>query len=58
MCNIQTKTKHLLLMLFLFLSSQAFAQDDPASLEAMIANHKTVRTVLEIRAISELGVYT
>lgn len=56
-CNIQTKTKHLL-MLFLILSSQAFAQDDPASLEAMIANHKTVRTVLEIRAISELGVYT
>lgn len=33
------------------------AQSDPASLEAMISNHKQVRGLLELRAIAELGVY-
>lgn len=48
---------YLLAALFLFAVAEAKAQTDPASLEAMISNHKTVRTVLEVRAIAELGVY-
>lgn len=30
--------------------------NDPVSLEAMISNHRTLRTALEIRAVAELGV--
>ena len=55
---IKSRVTTLLLLLLPLLPSHVRAQDDPGSLEAMIANHKTVRTVLEVRAISELGVYT
>lgn len=52
--------KALLLALLTMLPIRGFAQfgiTDPASLEAMIGNHKKVRTILEIRAATELGVY-
>lgn len=44
-------------MAICILPSSIRALNDPASLEAMIANHKKVRTLLEVRAIAELGVY-
>lgn len=56
--NIKARIKFLSLLLLLLLPSKTWAVDDAASLEAMIENHKAVRTVLEVRAISELGVYT
>lgn len=52
--------KALLLTLLTMLPIRGFAQfgiTDPASLEAMIGNHKKVRTILEIRAATEIGVY-
>lgn len=55
---IKTRVNPLTLLLLLLLPSHVWAQDDVGSLEAMIKNHKTVRTVLEVRAISELGAYT
>ena len=55
---IKTRVNPLILLLLLLLPSHVWAQDDVGSLEAMIKNHKTVRTVLEVRAISELGAYT
>lgn len=45
----------------LFVSHEAKALDvptDPASLEAMIHNHKTVKAVLELRLLAEEGVHT
>ena len=55
---IKTRVNPLILLLLLLLPSHVWTQDDVGSLEAMIKNHKTVRTVLEVRAISELGAYT
>lgn len=49
--------RYILLFLMCVLPSCIWAQDDPVSLEAMIYNHKKVRTLLEVRAIAELGVY-
>lgn len=49
--------RYILLFLMCVLPSCIWAQNDPASLEAMIANHKKVRTLLEVRAIAQLGVY-
>ena len=48
-----------LIVLFLLLPREASASSmptDPASLEAMIHNHKTVKAVLELRVIAEEGV--
>ena len=45
----------------LFITSEAKALDlptDPASLEAMIHNHKTVRAMLQLRTFAEEGVIT
>ena len=44
-----------LLATFMIVAVGAKAQGDPASLEAMIQNHKKVREVLEIRAAAEIG---
>ena len=49
--------RYILLLVICILPSSIRALNDPASLEAMIANHKKVRTLLEVRAIAELGVY-
>ena len=51
----------ILLFVLLVFPMRMYAQfgiNDPASMEAMIGNHKKVRAVLETRAILELGVYT
>lgn len=48
-----------ILVTILFLSAMGVqAQSDITSLEAMISNHKQLRSVLEVRAIAELGLYT
>lgn len=49
--------RYILLFLMCVLPSCIWAQDDPVSQEAMIYNHKKVRSLLEVRAIAELGVY-
>ena len=50
--------QYIMLCLLCFVASAAEAQTDPASLEAMIQNHKDVREVLEARNIAELAVFT
>ena len=60
MSNFQLQSffrRNILAFMMAILPSAMWAQDDPLSLEAMIDNHKTVRTVLDVRAIMELGVY-
>lgn len=60
MSNFQLQSffrRNILVFMMTILPSAMWAQDDPLSLEAMIDNHKTVRTVLDVRAIMELGVY-
>mgnify|MGYP001647766187 FL=1 len=60
MSNFQLQSffrRNILAFMMVILPSAMLAQDDPLSLEAMIDNHKTVRTVLDVRAIMELGVY-
>ncbi|HCZ23238.1 MAG TPA: hypothetical protein DHU72_07695 [Rikenellaceae bacterium] len=44
-----------LLAAFVFTTIGVQAQNDPASLEAMIQNHKQVRGVLEVRLAAEVG---
>lgn len=44
-----------LLAAFIFTTIGVQAQNDPASLEAMIQNHKQVRGVLEVRLAAEVG---
>lgn len=44
-----------LLAAFVFATIGVQAQNDPASLEAMIQNHKQVRGVLEVRLAAEVG---
>ncbi len=49
----------LMSLCLLFIPKEAKAIDsptDPASLEAMISNHKTVKAMLELRALAEEGV--
>lgn len=46
-----------LFLLFSLLSHAQVGINDVPSMEAMIGNHKKVRTVLEVRAIAELGAY-
>lgn len=58
MSNFQLQSffrRNILVFMMAILPSAMWAQDDPLSLEAMIDNHKTVRTVLDVRAINGTG---
>ena len=44
--------RYILLLVICILPSSIRALNDQAALEAMIANHKKVRTLLEVRAIA------
>lgn len=55
------RLRHIIIMCILILMPTAahaqFGINDAPSMEAMIGNHKKVRTMLEVRAIAELGAY-
>lgn len=57
--NYNTYTYYIIVALLAWLPIKSHAQfgiNDMPSMEAMISNHKTVRTALDIRMIAELGV--
>ena len=54
---METRTMRYAILCFLLLVATGIKADtDYSSVEAMISNHKTERTVLEIRTLAELGV--
>lgn len=48
--------RYAILCFLLLVATGIKADTDYSSIEAMISNHKTERTVLEIRTLAELGV--
>ena len=57
--NHRYYTYYIIVALLAWLPTKSHAQfgiNDMPSMEAMISNHKTVRTALDIRMIAELGV--